>query len=126
MRRPAIPPRVTRLLPLLASPIDGEALNTRDAILKTLAAVGLDLNDLAAVISAAGEPSPIARRDATAAPGFFDMARACRDRDRGRLEARERTFVADMVRKGSLPPSPRQAQWLGDIFAKLQQKRAAA
>ncbi len=124
MSRPAIPVRVTRLLPLLGSPIDGEALNTRDAIMKTLAAVGLDLNDLAAAILTTGEPSLVVKSEVTAAPGFFDMARACRDLDGGRLDAHERAFVADMVRRGSQSPSPRQARWLGDIFAKLHRRAA--
>ena len=119
----SVPPLIKRLIPLLASPIDGEALNTRDAIVRTLAASGLDLHDLADAICS--KPSPIDRRDAMGAPGFFDMARACRDLDGGRLEVRERIFVADMVRRGSQPPSPRQAQWLGDIFSKLHRRRAA-
>ncbi len=44
-----------RLLPLIGSPMDGEALNACRALVKTLAAVGLDLHDMAASIPTAAD-----------------------------------------------------------------------
>ena len=57
---------------------------------------------------------------------FGDLARACRDLDRGRLEPHERTFVADMVRRGfGFYPSPKQGEWLASIFERLNARAAA-
>ncbi len=123
MSRPAIPARVARLLPLLASPIDGEALNACRALVKAVASEGLDLRDLAAELTASGR-SPVTAPQ-HAAPGFFDMSRACRDFDQGRLSPRERAFVNEMVKLGARPPTPPQARWLGAIFARLRDRSAA-
>lgn len=120
--RHAIPARVRMLLPLIGSPIDGEALAACNAIVKTLAAAGLDLNDLAAVIHCSSEAKPNTLRATHLA---FDLARTCRDLERGILSARERAFVGEMVRRGRRSPSPKQARWLGDIYAKIQDELAA-
>ena len=123
------PPIVSRLLPRLATEHIGELVATRDAIVRSLRAVGLDLHDLAAACS---EPSLSTAASYTRAtstsysPSFGDMARGCRDFDRGRLTPRERSFVAEMCGKGfAFSPTPRQAAWLGDILDRLQGRAAA-
>ena len=120
MSRPAIPARIARLIPLLGSPVDGEALGTRDAIVKTLASAGLDLHDLAAAIQVAEETSA-----ARSMPNVFEMARAWPDIDCGRLTQPQKKFVGDMCRLGTRQPTERQVEWLAAIYFKLTRKAAA-
>jgi hypothetical protein len=49
---PSIAPKLAKIFPLLASDRDGEVLGAVVAIRRTLAAVGLDLHDLAGAIGA--------------------------------------------------------------------------
>ena len=123
------PPLVSRLIPSLATDHVGELVATRDALVRSLRAVGLDLHDLAEACLAPSPPTAAsyARAASTSySPSFGDTARACRDFDRGQLTPRERVFVGQMCAKGfSYSPSPRQAAWIDDIFGRLNAREAA-
>ena len=124
-----IPAKIAIIIPRLATEHVGELVATRDALVRSLRAVGLDLHDLAAACSVSSPPTPAsyARTSSSSySPAFGDMARACRDLDRGHLTPRERSFVVEMCAKGfSYRPSPRQAAWLDDIFDRLNARAAA-
>ena len=118
-----IPPQVLKLIPRFASDDPHELSATRNAISRVLRSAGWDWHDLAAAC-VSSLPSPELKR-AEPAPQFFDLARACRDLDKGILTSRERAFVSEMVRRGRMSPSPKQARWLGDIYGKIQDELAA-
>ena len=118
-----LPPQILKLLPLLGSDKDGEVVATARAICRTLSSAGIDLHHLAAALSASVAPSPCMAVAGT--PGIFDMARACRDLDCGRLTQPEKKFVGEMCRLGTRSPSFRQIRWLSDIYAKLHRRAAA-
>lgn len=122
MTSSAIPDRVERLLPLLGSDKPGEVTNACRAILRDLGSVGLDWHDVLIVRRAPNRTQPPFAR--APMPTFFDMARACRDLDQGRLTLWERDFVLDMCRYGRSSPSPRQAQRLATIFAQVRRRAA--
>ena len=72
MNRRVIPRRVALLLPMLGATIDAEALAARNALVRALATVGLDLNDLAASLATEPEP-PAMVPQPTAAPLRFSI-----------------------------------------------------
>ncbi len=124
-----IPAKIALILPRLATDHVGELVATRDALVRCLGAAGLDLHDLAAVCA---EPPPRTvsevkhARPRGRAPSFGDLARACRDLDKGSLTPRERAFVADMCAKGfAYRPFPQQHAWLSAIFDRLSARAAA-
>ena len=135
------PPIVSRLIPSLGRENDHEVVAAARALDAALKNDGSDLHALARAIESIGRPADNCMTSSTptsstgggrwsppasGTPSFGDMARACRDLDRGRLELRERQFVVDMVRRGfSYRPSPRQSAWLSDIFNKLNERAAA-
>ena len=124
---PLMVSKLKRLIPLLGSPHDGEALAARNMIVRELASGKCDLHDLAGSLPCdiAPPPEKLLRRDGPL-HSFGDLARAARDLDRGRLSLTERAFIVDMVAKGfSFWPSARQAQWLDDILDRLQRRAAA-
>lgn len=120
--------KIAKMIPRLASGHDGEVIATRDAIDRSLRAVGHDWHDLAKAYNQMAVLH-IARRAPPPAPppsmGFGDIARYCRDHDRGQLRDAERRFVADMVRRGfNWSPSQKQIAWLDAIFSRLQREAA--
>ena len=126
------PPLVSRLIPRLATHHVGELVATRDALVRSLGTVGLDLHDLAAACTSPTSPTAVSTSScrwspaASGTPSFGDMARACRDLDCGHLELREKQFVSDMCRRGfGFRPSARQAGWLQNIFDRLNERAAA-
>jgi hypothetical protein len=64
-RRPAIPPRAALIIPMLGATLDAEVVAARNALVRALCGAGLDLNDLAAAIPTAVEPTQTARRRPT-------------------------------------------------------------
>ena len=146
MNAPAsIPPNVRSLVTMLASDMDGEALGACRAINRVLKGVGLSFHDLAEAIPV--QPVGHFRQPPQAhdAPAYDsaqcreawrtgparrsytplqearhrDMARHCRDHDRGRLTEAERAFVWNIGNlRGGL--SIRQGDWLTDICDRLE------
>lgn len=144
-QRLAIPTRVRLLVPMLGSDMDGEALNACRAIRRTLAGAGLDFHALADAIGAdaaaqarpaqpprAGEP-PQYRPQRRHAWTFTErqtathrqMARYCRDNDKGRLSRRERNFIWTIATQGRELTMP-QADWLADITDRLEKEDGRA
>jgi hypothetical protein len=56
------PPVLARLIPLLASPVDGEVIATARAIERTLRSASLDWHDLSKALTAAPPPLPSPHR----------------------------------------------------------------
>ena len=126
-----IPAQVAKLIPRLASDHGGEVVATARAIARTLKAAGLDFHELASAIDKPAEVRTVVQyreRYPDRKISWGDIARWCRDNDKGRLTIKERGFVADMaarlVRKGE--PTERQAEWLRAINAKLYRAENAA
>ncbi len=116
--------RVAKSIAHLGCDTDAGKLAALGGVERLLAGHGFGYLDLAdRVRGSATPPQAGALRD-TPTPSFFDMARACRDLDCGRLTQPEKKFVGEMCRLGIRCPSARQAQWLGDIFAKLHRRAA--
>ena len=118
----SIPAKVQRLVPLLGSKSDGEALGACRAIGRTLDAAGLDFHDLARAIPSAltvvgpraGAAAPAERRWAPA-PAMSEFS-AYRQRRvyTPRQEAQHRACVAFcMAHRGRL--SPRERAFIDDI-----------
>ena len=146
-QRTAIPPKVRSLVPMLASDMDNEALGACRAINRVLKGAGLSYHDLAEAIPVqSSDPTyrtactnddhvPTynstqwreAWRTRSARRAYTplqearhrDMARHCRDRDRGRLTKAEREFVWNIanLRSGL---SIKQGDWLADICDRLE------
>lgn len=129
-----VAPRLSKLIPRLATDHDGEVLATVAAIRRTLEGAGLDLHALAAVLS---DPSPAPRpkaprraprkKKSKAPDPMAEVAIWCRDNEAGRLNPREREFIHDMIERlhlwGDL--TEKQAAWLHVIHAKLQRGSAS-
>ena len=118
-----ISPKLARLIPRLASEHDGEVVATVRAIARTLKAAGQDFHDLANAIEHEPEVAVIYLDPETDEPStWHELARWCRDHDDGRLAAKERRFVKDMVARLICDgrPSEKQAAWLRAIYATLQ------
>jgi len=106
--------RVALLIPRLATDHEGERLATVAAIERTLKAAGRDFHDLARAFG--DQPAP-----RTEPSTWRGLAAWCRDQDRGQLQEQERKFVNDLVARLVLggEPTPKQADWLRSIYAKL-------
>src|SRR5712691_4743470 len=112
--------RLRKLIPRLASSHSGEVLATVAAIRRTLESAGLDLHDLAAVLTTDSRIADQPHDD------WLTVARWCRDR-RQTLNDRERQFVEQMAwwcrwRE----PSEKQAAWLAAIAERLASREARA
>lgn len=114
-----VAPRISKLIPRLASDSAGEVIATVNAIRRTLTTAGLDLHDLAECISGfqcqARRPQP----DSTT-----DIARWILGNEGGQLNRRERDFVSDIMADAALgiEPSDRQMRWLRAISASLRRR----
>jgi hypothetical protein len=138
-QRISIPPKVAKILPLMGSPVDGEALGACRAVGRVLEHSGLTYRDLAAAIptreAAPGlgdsrlRPTP-AYRPSRRKVSVFTPAQAahhrrmaiwCRNNERGRLTPREREFIANIA-SWRRELSIIQADWLTDITDRLEQE----
>ncbi|WP_264051672.1 hypothetical protein [Methylobacterium flocculans] len=139
-QRIAIPPKVIKILPLMDSPVDGEALGACRAAGRVLRHSGLTYRDLAAAIPTTVppetlhnvqgfEPSPAYRPSRRKVSVFTpaqtthhrQMALWVRNHERGRLTPREREFIVNVSswrRELSIP----QADWLVTICDRLEQE----
>jgi hypothetical protein len=121
-------PIVPKLVPLLgkmASDHEGEILASVRAIRRLLERHGLSLNDLGQAL----EAEPVVRvvyqeREPDRKPAtdeWLEMAQHCLA-GAELLSEKERDFVQTMVRVLRRPgtqPTPKQADWLNDIFDRL-------
>jgi hypothetical protein len=117
---PQIGARLGRLIVLLASPHDGEKVAACCAIVRTLAAAGLDLHALAEFVcsAAAGEaPTVPPVEDEDLSPR--EKATWCLEAGAATLTARERKFLEDIARM-DYPPSARQSAWLEAILERVE------
>ncbi len=118
-------PKIAKLVRLLGSDKPGEVVAAAAAIGRTLKSNGRDWHDLSHACEhiSVRAASRVVRPAPTA---FGDLARFCRDNDRGRLGPAERQFVLDMVRRGfNWSPTAKQRAWLDAIAVRLQQEAAA-
>lgn len=114
-----VAPKISKLIPRLASEHDGEVLATVSALRRTLEAAGLDLLDLA---KALGTPVP-----PTVQPrSWAEIAAWCRNHGQTSLSLKEFVFVSDMAHRFSRgsQPTEKQTAWLMAIYAKLWQQVA--
>ena len=116
----AVRPALAKLIRLLASDVDGEALATVRALGRTLKVSGCDFHDLASIVEASSiAPNDRAKADFRSdddetAPPWRRMVNACTDQ-LGRFTAREQQFLRTMQHwRGS--PTVKQRNWLVALF----------
>jgi hypothetical protein len=134
--------KIQKLIRLLSSPNDGEALAAVHALQRVLREDGADIHELAARIEGLSQAEMKKLYDAgfqegknaAAAvdadfrsvdpPSFYEMACEIEHKDDGRLNAKEQEFVADMVRWcARREPSEKQAKWLHAIYCRIGRRR---
>ena len=138
-QRVAIPSKVAKVMPLMGSPVDGEALNAVRAVGRILKHSGLTYQDLAQaiptkdinlvyIVHEVDRPpayQPSRRKIYTFTPNqsanHRQMALWCRDADQGRLSRREREFITNVV-SWRRELTIAQADWLTDITDRLEQE----
>src|SRR6516164_6090992 len=133
--------KIQKLIKLLSSPNDGEALAAVHALQRVLRETGSDIHDLAARIEGLSEAEMKKLYDAgfqegenaakTAAaatapdfsnvgPSFYEMACEIKHKGDGRMNQREADFVDDMTRWcARREPTEKQAKWLHVIYCKI-------
>jgi hypothetical protein len=131
--------KIQKLLRLLSSNNDGEALAAVHALRRVLAEEGTDIHELAErvegrklsqaemqrIYDAAfqeGKNAAAATAGFTTVegPSFYQMASEIKHKGDGRLTPRERDFIDDMVRWCSRrEPSEKQARWLYSIYCRI-------
>jgi hypothetical protein len=112
-RLDSIAPTVGKLIRLLASEHDGEAISAARALRRVLGNAGLDLNDLASMIDGGS--------DAPALSDWRDQLLFCSQRIK-RLNVRDAQFIATLVTTTEWrEPSAKQRKWLGDIVERLRE-----
>ncbi|MFC4170486.1 hypothetical protein ACFOYU_00165 [Microvirga sp. GCM10011540] len=120
-----IAPKLSKLIPMLATDHDGEVVAAARAIDRTLKSAGLDLHDLAQALAARG---PVAIPGDYAAPepapqpsSLRDIASWLRTHATHRMNFKERQFVADMASRLSTgrQASAKQEKWLQTLFYRL-------
>jgi hypothetical protein len=133
--------KIQKLIRLLSSPNDGEALAAVHALQRALQADGSDIHELAARIEGLSQVEMKKLYDAgfeqgksTAAadvgfssvdpPSFYEMACEIKHKGDGRLNEKEEEFVADMVLWcARREPSEKQAKWLHAIYYRIGRRR---
>ena len=124
----AVRPALAKLIRLLASDVDGEALAAVRALGRALKASGCDFHDLASIVEAPST-TPSDRAEANFRNHFDDetelpwqlMVDACTDQP-GRFTSKERPFHQTMQRwRGT--PTRKQLHWLLALFERV--RRAA-
>jgi hypothetical protein len=112
-------PTVVKLVRLLGSDKDHEALGAARALKRVLAAAGLDLHDLANIIEFAARGEAPQVISATADDGDArEMIRRCCERSE-LLTLKELAFVHSMATKWRGQPTKRQSGWLASIYDKV-------
>jgi len=117
-----VAPKLSKLIPMLATDHDGEVVATVRAINRTLQGAGLDFHNLVEALcghkTATYVPPPAEKEPET----WCEIALWCRNHDGGDLSLKERKFVLDMIRRTATgqEPTEKQAKWLRSIYIKLQ------
>ena len=125
-----VAPKISKLVPRLASEHEGEVVATVRAIERTLKGAGHDWHDLAKALTASPVAEEAVRRPYEPADDYDDgrdpndwrgMARWCREFDCGRLTPREHRFIWDLcseryARRQATQP---QRDWVRSIYVKL-------
>ena len=133
--------KIQKLIRLLSSPNDSEALAAVHALQRVLREEGTDIHELAARIEglsqvemkklydAGFQEGKNAAAAATTAdfsnvgPSFYEMACEIKHKGEGRLSQREADFVDDMTRWcARREPTEKQAKWLHVIYCKIGQR----
>lgn len=137
----AINPRALRVLPMLGSPVDAEALSACRRVGAILAKDGQNYNDLATAIRVAGEATasgptwdsaawdaagayvrPYRRKKYTFTPAQASEHRRqalwVRNAEAGRLSQRERQFITDICHQRR-ELTVAQADWLAVIHERI-------
>ena len=106
---------LAKLIRLLSSPVDGEALGAVYAIRRLLRATKRDIHDLAALVERATPiPPPI---DDAELPPWQAIVEVCGNNYR-KLSPKERDFIRSLSRwRGE--PTERQLVWLQALFERL-------
>jgi hypothetical protein len=115
-----ITPKLSKLIPMLATDHDGEVVATVRAISRTLKGAGMDFHNLVEALcerkpaytpAPPPSPEPVPR-------SLLDIAIWCRTHALGRLKHVERKFVCDMVERLSKGGriSQKQENWLRNIY----------
>ena len=143
MMNPGTTQKLEKLVRLLSSDKDHEVLAAARAIQRTLSGAGSDIHELADRIKGGKlSESEMQRiydagvqegKDAAAAaagfkntegPSWLEMAEYCAGHDDGRLSAKERGFVEDMVRLcARREPSEKKGRWLHVLYVRLGRRR---
>ncbi|WP_262299709.1 hypothetical protein [Microvirga sesbaniae] len=115
-----IAPKLSRLIPMLATDHDGEVIAAVRAIDRTLKSAGMDFHNLVEALCYR-QPSSIPVSAAAPEPhprSLLDIANWCRTHAAGRLTSTERKFVCDMVERLSQGRqiSQKQENWLRNIY----------
>jgi hypothetical protein len=110
-----IAPTVGKLVRLLGSDKDHEALGAARALKRVLTSVSLDLHDLANVIEfAARREAPQLASTATDDDNVREMVRCCHEHSET-LTSKELAFVHSMA-KWRGEPTKRQMAWLSSLY----------
>jgi hypothetical protein len=141
MMDPGTTEKLEKLVRLLSSDKDHEVLSAARAITRTLSSAGSDIHELVARVKGVSEADMQRIYDArvqegkdtaaaaagfksTDGPSWLEMAEYCAGHDDGRLSAKERGFVEDMVRWcARREPSEKQAKWLHVLWVRLGRRR---
>jgi len=129
-RSPVLAFKLAKLIPLLASANGGEALATARAIGRTLQAAGSDFHSLAktvrepktiVVYGGDDEPEESDEAEAPTPKSRLEIALLCRTRHCGRLNDKERRFIADVLAHLTMKRrlTDKQERWLLSIHYKL-------
>ena len=113
--------RLEKLLPMLSSDHDGEALNAVRAIDRTLRTAGRDWHDLTASLTVPAETKTKARDGDGANDDWRTARQWCADREEF-LSEREAEFISSLAHWQS--PTERQLAWLKIIQANIRRRQA--
>jgi hypothetical protein len=131
--------KISKLIKLLSSDNDGEALAAVHALQRLLAQEGTDIHELAERVEGRKLSQAEMQRIYDAAyqdgkqaaavnagfsnvggPSFYEMACEIKHKADGRLSPKETYFINDMVRWcARREPTEKQAKWLHAIYCKI-------
>jgi hypothetical protein len=133
--------KIQKLIRLLSSPNDGEALAAVHALQRVLREEGTDIHELAVRIEGLSQAEMKKLYDAgfregknaaaaastadfsNVGPSFYEMACEIRRKGDGRLSQKEAGFVEDMVRWcARREPSEKQGKWLHAIYCRTERR----
>ena len=116
--------KLSKLLKLLSSPHDAEALGA--ARVEELKLSEAEMQRIYDQAYRDGRDAAAADVDFSSVdpPSFYEMAKEIEYKDDGHLNAKEREFVGDMVRWcARREPSEKQAKWLHAIYCRIERRR---